>query len=149
MRRQQAYELTTAVMATANVFLRESQRLFRPHGLTAAQYNVLNVLAPRPAGMSQRELSDHLVVDRSNVTGLLDRMGKAGWVQRADDPGDRRVYRVTLTSAGRRLWAKIEPRYHDVVAQVTRGVPLKQMAECVALLNRLAAAAARWELPEA
>src|SRR5688500_15343860 len=97
MRREISYELTTAVMATANVFLRESQRLFRPHGLTAAQYNVLNVLAPRVDGMSQRELSDLLVVDRSNVTGLLDRMEKARWVQRSDDLKDRRVYRVTLT----------------------------------------------------
>jgi DNA-binding MarR family transcriptional regulator len=148
MRREHAYELTTAVMATANVFLRESQRLFRPHGLTAAQYNVLNVLAPRTDGMSQRELSDLLVVDRSNVTGLLDRMEKAGWVQRADDPADRRVYRVTLTAVGRRLWSEVEPRYHDVLAQVTRGVTIKQMNDCVALLNQLATSATSWEPSE-
>ena len=145
MRRENAYELTTAVTVTANVFLRESQRLFRPHGLTAAQYNVLNVLAPHADGLSQRELSDLLVVDRSNVTGLLDRMEKAGWVQRADDPADRRVYRVTLTSAGRRLWSHVEPRYHEVVAHVTRGVSIKQMSECVELLRQLAASAASWE----
>ena len=148
MRRDNAYELTTAVMATASVFLRESQRLFRPHGLTAAQFNVLNVLAETTAGMSQRELSDHLVVDRSNVTGLLDRMEKAGWVQRADDPSDRRVYRVTLTAAGRRLWSKVEPRYHAVVAQVTRGLSMPQMTECVAILRQLAAGAAQWELSD-
>ena len=148
MRRDNAYELTTAVMATANVFLRESQRLFRPHGLTAAQYNVLNVLAPRADGMSQRELSDLLVVDRSNVTGLLDRMEKSGWVQRADDPTDRRVYRVTLTPSGRRLWSIVEPRYRDVVAHVTRGVSISQMNECIELLNQLAASATSWESTE-
>src|SRR3954447_4184202 len=108
MRSRPSYALTTAVLATADTFLRESQRLFRPYGLTAAQYNVLNVLAPRADGMSQRELSDLLVVDRSNVTGLLDRMEKAGWVQRADDPMDRRVYRVTLTVVGRRLWCEVQ-----------------------------------------
>ena len=143
-----ALELTNAVMATADAFLRESQRLFRPFGLTAAQYNILNVLAPVTNGMSQRELSDYLVVDRSNVTGLLDRMEKAGWVQRADDPADRRIYRVTLTTAGRNLWRKVEPRYHAVVEQVTRGVTAKRMAECVALLDQLAESAAKWELPE-
>ncbi len=148
MRRDLAYQLTTAVLATADVFLRESQRLFRPHGITAAQYNVLNVLAPNRAGMSQRELSDHLVVDRSNVTGLLDRMGKAGWVQRADDPTDRRVYRVTLTPAGRKLWSTVEPRYHQVVAQVTRRIPRRRMHECIALLQQLETAAGKWELPK-
>lgn len=148
MRQQTALDLTSAVMATADVFLRESQRLFRPHGLTAAQYNVLNVLAPEKEGLSQRELSDHLVVDRSNVTGLLDRMEKAGWVRRADDPADRRVYRVTLTPAGRRLWTKVEPLYRAVVSQVMQGITNRQMADCIELLNRLATGAARWELPE-
>lgn len=147
MRREAGIDLTNAVMATADAFLRESQRLFRPFGLTAAQYNVLNVLAPQAAGMSQRELSDYLVVDRSNVTGLLDRMEKAGWVQRADDPADRRIYRVTLTPSGRSLWRKVEPRYRAVVAQVTRGVTAKRMTECIALLDQLAASASKWQLP--
>ena len=64
------YEVISAVLATADAFLRESQRLFRPHGLSGAQYNVLNVVALNPDGLSQRELSEHLVVDRSNITGL-------------------------------------------------------------------------------
>ncbi len=140
------YDLTNAVMVTADTFLRESQRLFRPHGLTASQYNVLNGLAPRAAGMSQRELSDVLVVDRSNVTGLLDRMEKAGWVQRADDPTDRRVYCVTLTAAGRKLWEKVSPRYLAVVAQVTRGMTVKQMTASTALLRQMAQAATQWKL---
>jgi len=93
-------DLVAAVMATADCFLRESQRLFRPLGLTGAQYNVLNILAASPDGISQRELGDRLVVDRSNVTGLLDRLEKSGWVRRTDDPEDRRVYRVVLTPAG-------------------------------------------------
>ncbi len=149
MRRDAGIDLTNAVMATADAFLRESQRLFRPFGLTAAQYNVLNVLAPQATGMSQRELSDYLVVDRSNVTGLLDRMERAGWVQRADDPADRRIYRVTLTTSGRNLWRKVEPRYRAVVAQVTRGVTAKRMTECIALLDQMAASSAEWKLPDA
>jgi len=144
-----ALDLTTAVMATADAFLRESARLFRPLGLTAAQYNVLNVLAPHSTGMSQRQLSDVLVVDRSNVTGLLDRMQKAGWVRRTDAPRDRRVYLVTLTPAGRRLWTKVTPRYLDVVAQVTRGMSPKDMAASTALLQRMSTAAARWRLDDA
>jgi len=87
-------------------------------------------------------------VDRSNVTGLLDRMEKAGWVRRADDPADRRVYRVTVTTSGRALWARIEPRYREVVEQVTRRFTAKQMGEGLALLHGLGEAATRWTLPE-
>jgi DNA-binding MarR family transcriptional regulator len=111
--------------------------LFRPLGLTGAQYNVLNVLAGRKAGMSQRELSEALVVDRSNVTGLLDRMERAGWVRRADDPKDRRVYRVTLTASGRQLWKKANPRYLEGVAGVTRGLSAARIRTGVTLLRQL------------
>ena len=142
-------DLIAAVMSTADAFLRESQRLFRPHGLTGAQYNVLNVLAARDGAMSQRELSDVLVVDRSNVTGLLDRMEKAGWVKRTDDPADRRVYRILLTAAGRKLWAKVSPKYEYGVAAVTRGLSAAQMKAGMELLQRLEKAAGNWRSEKA
>ena len=147
MKTDLGHELTAAVMATADVFLRESQRLFRPNGLTAAQYNVLNILAATPDGISQRELGDRLVVDRSNVTGLLDRLEKIGWVRRTDDPADRRVYRVVLTPAGRALWGKIAPLYREVVAQITHGLSAKRLQDGLDLLKTLEAGATTWKLP--
>jgi DNA-binding MarR family transcriptional regulator len=140
------YELVSGIMATADSFLRESQRLFRPHGLTGAQYNLLTVVAESLEGLSQRELSEHLVVDRSNVSGLIDRMERAGWVKRTDHPEDRRVYRVVLTPAGRRLWKRVTPLYLDVVRQVTRGIPDRQMRETLAILQGLEKAATTWQL---
>ena len=139
------------IVSTADLFLRESTRLFRPQGLTAAQFNVLNILAGPKAerGLSQRELADQLVVDRSNVTGLVDRMEKAGWVRRADDPADRRVYRVQLTAAGRKLWQKVAPAYADVVRQVTARLGERQMRDAVALLGTLREDATRWMSPDA
>lgn len=141
-------DLVAAVMATADCFLRESQRLFRPLGLTGAQYNVLNILAGSPDGISQRELGDRLVVDRSNVTGLLDRLEKSGWVRRTDDPADRRVYRVVLTPAGRALWSKVTPLYLEVVTQITRGLSAKRLQDGLDLLKTLEAGATNWELPK-
>ena len=49
-------KLVHDIVATADLFLRESTRLFRPHGLTAAQFNVLNLLAAPEVerGLSQR-----------------------------------------------------------------------------------------------
>jgi DNA-binding MarR family transcriptional regulator len=141
--------LIVAVLATADAFLRESQRLFKPFGLTGAQYNVLNVLSDRPDGMSQRELSDVLVVDRSNVTGLLDRMQKAGWVKRGDDPEDRRVYRVSLTAAGKKLWSKVHPRYVGEVETLTSGFSPAQMKATTEFLQELEKAAVSWRHEEA
>ncbi len=145
-----ASKLVHDIVSTADLFLRESTRLFRPLGLTAAQFNVLNLLGAPDAerGLSQRELADMLVVDRSNVTGLIDRMEKAGWVKRADDPSDRRVYRVQLTSAGRKLWQKVAPAYADVVRQVTERLGERQMRDAVGLLATLRDDATRWVAPK-
>lgn len=138
------------IVATADLFLRESTRLFRPHGLTAPQFNVLNLLGlhAEEAGYSQRELADLLVVDRSNVTGLIDRMETAGWVRRADDPADRRVYRVKLTASGKRLWVKVAPGYADVVRQVTARLDERRMRDALELLATLREDATRWEIPK-
>jgi DNA-binding MarR family transcriptional regulator len=133
-----------AVLEAADSLLRGSQKLLRPYGLTAAQFNVLNLIARSEAGMSQRELSDKLVVDRSNVTGLLDRMEKAGWVRREDDPDDRRIYRVSLTVSGRKLWEKVHPLYLDAVAEITAGLSGKQISDSVDLLSQLTRASTGW-----
>ena len=145
-----AARLVHDIVSTADLFLRESTRLFKPHGLTAAQFNVLNILAdPELAkGVSQRELADLLVVDRSNVTGLIDRMEAAGWVRRADDPADRRVYRVNLTGSGRRLWEKVSPGYDSVVRQVSGRLSERQMRDGIAMLATLREDAVRWTLAQ-
>jgi MarR family 2-MHQ and catechol resistance regulon transcriptional repressor len=144
MSNDSGYRLTVAVLEAADALVRGSQKLFRPHGLTAAQFNVLNLIARSDSGMSQRELGDKLVVDRSNVTGLLDRMERAGWVRRDDDPGDRRIYRVSLTPVGRKLWERVNPRYVAAVSEVSQGLSGNQIRDCVELLVQLRDASDGW-----
>ncbi|HZZ58471.1 MAG TPA: MarR family transcriptional regulator [Opitutaceae bacterium] len=145
MSNEPGYRLTAALLAAADALLRSSHKLFRPHGLTAAQFNVLNLLALGEPGMSQRELSDELVVDKSNVTGLVDRMEKAGWLRRTEDPHDRRIYRITLTPAGKKLWAKVNPLYLNAVRQVTSPLSPLQIRQCLESLETLRRSAADWE----
>ena len=144
MKTDPGYALVIQVLATANVMVRESHRLFRPHGLSEAQFNVLNIVADRPAGISQRELSDLLVVDRSNITGLLDRMEKLGWVRRTDHPSDRRVYLVALTGEGRKLWQKVLPEYTRAVNEVTSALPPAELRRALDVMQRLERAARQW-----
>jgi len=144
MKSDPGYDLVIQVLSVANVMVKESHRLFRPHGLSDAQFNVLNVLGPEPAGLSQRALSEVLVVDRSNITGLLDRMEGSGWVKRTDHPSDRRVYVVTLTAEGRKLWQKVLPEYVAVVRRVTAAVPAADLKRTLGTLQQLEAATRKW-----
>ena len=104
----------------------------------------MNVLGTATQAVSQRELSDVLVVDRSNITGLLDRMEKLGWVRRSDHPSDRRVYLVTLTAGGRKLWQKVYPDYLAAVRRVTAAVPEGELKRTLETLRRLEESARNW-----
>jgi len=153
MRSRLAGDLVVQTLRTASTMVRASRRIFRPHGLSEAQFNVLNILAgpAGEAGVTQREMSDILVVDRSNVTGLLDRMEEAGWVRREAVPGDRRAWRVRLTPAGRRLWEKCEPAYARAVREAVASLGAERLKVALAVmveLEKQAATLAEQELAE-
>jgi DNA-binding MarR family transcriptional regulator len=48
------------------------------------------------------ELSRRMMVTGGNVTGITDQLVTEGLVERVDVEGDRRAYRVRLTTRGRR-----------------------------------------------
>jgi DNA-binding MarR family transcriptional regulator len=136
-----AIALVVQTVRTSNALLRASRRIFKPFGLSEAQFNVLHILQDATTPLTQRELSDILIVDRSNVTGLIDRMEAAGWVERLPVPGDRRAYQVTLTSPGRKLWQKVYPHYQRAADTVIAHLPpaqLRTTREVLAILENQA-----------
>ncbi|MFC1420031.1 MarR family winged helix-turn-helix transcriptional regulator [Streptacidiphilus cavernicola] len=71
------------------------------HGLSVIQLRLLGVLRDREPGM--QELARHLGLDKSSMTGLVDRAERRGLVRRAASPHDGRAVRVSLTEEGRAL----------------------------------------------
>lgn len=89
----------------------------RAHGLSILGFDVLALLEMRePLTMS--ELADELGLGLSNATGVINRMEERGLVGRRDDPTDRRLVRVELTDAGRRLIGEIEAARRDRMTQL-------------------------------
>jgi DNA-binding MarR family transcriptional regulator len=71
-------------------------------------------------------------------------MEQAGWVRRTDHPSDRRVYLVTLTAEGRKLWLKVLPEYVAAVSGVTAAVPVADLKRALATLQKLETATRAW-----
>ncbi|MFI5718837.1 MarR family winged helix-turn-helix transcriptional regulator [Nocardia sp. NPDC051750] len=70
----------------------------REFGLTAQQIALLcEVKGRRP---SFGELAASLGCDKTNITGMVDRLERRGYLTREPDPADRRVSRVVLTADG-------------------------------------------------
>ena len=80
------------------------ERMLRPFGVSATQFNVLRILrgAGRD-GLCRNEVRDRLVTRMPDVTRLLDRMEEAGLVTRVRSTADRRQVRTRLTPRGREV----------------------------------------------
>jgi MarR family transcriptional regulator, organic hydroperoxide resistance regulator len=76
------------------------------HGLTLRDHIVLSAL-DKTHGLTQIELGQALGVDKTTLVAELDRLEKAGLVQRSVDPRDRRARIPALTPAGDSLRATI------------------------------------------
>lgn len=73
-------------------------------GLSIPQFDALSTLTERE-GLTQQDLAARLYVTKGNVSGLVDRLVEAGWVERRAIPGDRRSHALHLTLAGADLAA--------------------------------------------
>jgi len=117
------YQALLQLLRTAAALWSASHALFARWELSPSQFNLLNLLHPGPSGASQVELSRALIMHRSNVTGLVDRLQARGLVERRARSGDRRTYEVVLTPAGRRLVREILPHYYAAAERVWGDLP--------------------------
>ena len=124
------YRALLQVLRTAETLWAVSRPFFERWTLSAPQFNLLNLVADRPDGLSQVELSRELLTHRSNVTGLVDRLEKKELVERRASAIDRRLWRVVATKQGRSLVDEIRPAYHAAVLRVVEGVS-EADAECL------------------
>src|SRR5262245_17888523 len=70
-------------------------RLFRAHGLTPSQYNVLRILRGEGRPMKCMDIAERTVTVVPGITGLIDRLEQADLVRRDRSADDRREIFVT------------------------------------------------------
>jgi DNA-binding MarR family transcriptional regulator len=133
------YQALLHLLQTAETLWNASRVFFSRWELSPSQFNILNLLHAQPEGCSQSELSRDLIMHRSNVTGLIDRLEKRGLVRRLNEPEDRRIYRVVLTAPGRKLVAQILPHYYQAAEKVWGDIPERRAARLVEELARIGA----------
>ncbi|HWQ90212.1 MAG TPA: MarR family transcriptional regulator [Clostridia bacterium] len=137
------YRTLLQVLRTADAILDASRVFFARWDLSPSQFNVLNLLRLSPDGLSQTDLSRLLIVHRSNVTGLVDRLEKHQLVERKEVAADRRAYRVVLTPKGGQLLAEILPHYYKGAERVWSELTDRRAAE---LIDQLDAGARKAQL---
>jgi MarR family 2-MHQ and catechol resistance regulon transcriptional repressor len=133
------YGALIQLLRTSETVWNASRLLFVRWDLSPSQFNILNLLHLQPDGLSQVELSRQLLMHRSNVTGLVDRLEQRGLLVRREVPDDRRAYRVALTPAGSALVQEVLPHYYRAAEALWEGIPVRRAEELMAHLAQVCA----------
>jgi len=96
-------------------------------GLSIAKFDVLAQLYRFRDGLSMSELSTNLKVTNGNVSGLIARLQKDGYVTKTVAPGDRRSFRAAITQEGLEVFQKALLLHRGETARKLRNVPLQEI----------------------
>ncbi len=112
------------------------RRVLRAFNLSPSQFAVL-LLLDGEAGWRLTDLSERLLVDKSTITRIVDRLESAGLVRREADPDDRRVQRVVLTGQGRERRDRARAAHERSIERRMGALDTDEQRQLLALLTRL------------
>jgi DNA-binding MarR family transcriptional regulator len=124
--RGRANELSSDELAAWRGFLRLHAALAKSlddelqaaHGLPLTSYEVLVVLKAAPGGkLRMAELADRVLLSRSGMTRLVDRLVRSGLIERDTCTDDGRGAYAVLTARGDALLAQARPTHLDGVRE--------------------------------
>jgi DNA-binding MarR family transcriptional regulator len=108
-------------------------RVGAAHDLSLTQLRVLGILRDRRLRMT--ELAGYLGLDKSTMSGLVDRAERRGLLARDRNPGDKRVVDVFITPAGLDLADRVQAEIQRDLAPATGRLDPRQRAQLAGLLE--------------
>lgn len=112
-------------------------RLMREFGLTPSQYNVLRILRGEGKPLPILEIASRTVAVVPGITGLIDRLEKAGYVNRVRCDKDRRVIHVALADKGTRTLAELEEPLAELHHRLLGHLAGAELKELIRLLEKV------------
>ena len=123
--------------------------LRRDFDTTLPRFDVLSALSRHPDGLKMSQLSDVLRVSNGNVTGIADRLGDEGLVERVPVPGDRRAMILRITSAGQSEFARQALAHESWINEMLQDVTAEDARAMAARLTAFAAQKEEKEIADA
>jgi len=102
--------------------------------VTLPQFDVLSELERAGDPLTMSQLSKELKVSNGNVTGVIDRLEKTGFVKRVRAEHDRRIQFIELTAKGRKEFNRMASRHERWVAELLSELSMTDMNQLQDLL---------------
>jgi len=140
--------LTGALIRATRRYRLASDLRLRALGLSDATALPVVMLNRLGDGVRQGALAEEIGVQGPSLVRLIDQLQGMGFVERTEDPSDRRARLLNLTPAGRDHAAQAEAALDDLRADLFAGASEADLETALALLGRVAEALARLESVE-
>ncbi|MEV8543304.1 MarR family transcriptional regulator [Streptomyces sp. NPDC051572] len=108
------------------------------HDLSITQTRLLGILRDREPTMN--ELGRHLGLDKSSITGLVDRAQRRGLVTRTPSTVDRRSFQVSITDAGRQLVEQVAAQFAERIERCAEPLPATDRKRLSRMATRIVTA---------
>src|SRR5262245_38974560 len=112
-------------------------RLLREHGLTPSQYHVLRILRGEGKPLPILEIASRTVAVVPGITGLIDRLEQAGFVNRLRCEEDRRVIHVALTDQAAKTLADLDEPLLALHRKLLGHLSQGELKDLIRLLEKL------------
>ncbi|AIQ11149.1 MarR family winged helix-turn-helix transcriptional regulator [Paenibacillus durus] len=120
--REQLGEIVSSFRRISHSFQQLLGKEAEQLGITPTQFMVLRRLSQYP-DMSVTELAEKLYLGNSAVSGIVERMVKAGLITRRRSEEDRRIYRIAFTEKGREIKEKTDVSLRQHLLPLTQIPP--------------------------
>ncbi len=112
-------------------------RRMRDLGISQAGWVAVAYIAKAEAPLSQSELAGLVQVEAATMVSTLDRLEKAGLVERIASETDRRVKHLRITPAGQEIYAQVRERADALRADLFGQLPQQDLKAATDLLEKL------------
>jgi DNA-binding MarR family transcriptional regulator len=125
------------IIYTSNWLHWRHSELFRQHGISSQQFNILRILrGQHPGPASIRLLTERMLDKMSNASRLVEKLRQKGLVDRDICPSDRRQVHVHITEKGLELLRRID-NLMDAEEDALRNLSEQEAEELSRLLDKL------------
>jgi DNA-binding MarR family transcriptional regulator len=136
-------EAALSVLRTSDQLQIRFARLLREHGLTPSQYNILRILRGEGEPLPILEIASRTITVVPGITGLIDRLERAGFVNRVRCEKDRRVIYVALTDRGTTTLAALDEPLAALHHKLLGHLSQAELKELIRLLEKVRGPLAR------
>ena len=132
------HESILNILVASNYINTLVEKICAEHNITLSQFNVLRILNGKyPEGYPRCDIINRMINPSPDVTRLIDRLIKDGFVERFNSKEDRRLSLARITEKGRNLLSEVNPEIRKLQISLFKKFNKEEKKNISVLLEKL------------